>query len=48
MARTMAAASVQLASFAARQPRVAVGGLGLGGMLLLETIATMLVGHAIF
>lgn len=48
MARTMVAASVQVASFAARQPRVAVGGVGLGGILLIEAIAAMLVGHTIF
>ncbi|CAN5410090.1 hypothetical protein BH10PSE14_BH10PSE14_02520 [soil metagenome] len=48
MARAMVAASVQVASFAARQPRVAVGGIGLGGILLIEAIASMLVGYMNF
>ncbi|MEG3145852.1 hypothetical protein U1839_14420 [Sphingomonas sp. RT2P30] len=44
MARTMVAASAQFASFAMRQPRVAIGGAGLGSLVLIELIATMLAG----
>ncbi len=45
MARTMVAASEQVASFVARQPRVAVGSVGLGSLVLIELIATMLAGY---
>lgn len=42
MARTVVAASAQFASFAVRQPRVAIGGAGLGGLVLIELVVTML------
>jgi hypothetical protein len=42
MARTLIAASAQITSLAARQPRVAVGAAGLGGIVLLELVALLL------
>jgi hypothetical protein len=44
MAQAMMMVSGRIAEFAARQPRVAVGGGGLGGILLVE-LAAFLLGH---
>lgn len=44
MARTLVAASAHVAAFAARQPRVAVGAAGLGGIVMLELLAMVLGG----
>lgn len=47
MTRKLMTASGQLASFATRQPRVAVGVSGLGGILFLELVGMLLAGHLI-
>lgn len=47
MARTLMAASAQITSLAARQPRIAVGATGLGGILLLEMVAFLLSSHVL-
>jgi len=47
MARTLIAASTHVTALAVRQPRVAVGAAGLGGILLLEFLALLLGSHAV-
>jgi hypothetical protein len=45
MARVLATASGKVSCFA-RQPRVAIGALGLGGILLVDLVALLAAGHA--
>jgi hypothetical protein len=42
MARTLMVASAQFTSLAVRQPRIAVGVAGLGGILLTELLILLL------
>ena len=47
MARTLIAASTRITSLAARQPRLAIGGAGLGGILLLELLVLLFAGQQV-
>lgn len=47
MARTLVTASAHLGQFATRQPRIAVGATGLGGIALLELLTLLLSSHPV-